>query len=88
MWSEGFGFTDDSKRVKVTGATLFEVQSISKVYTATAFLRAVEKHWFKLDDRLINYLPNFKVKSRQHALLTRTQSSQTQRTDDTNPGHP
>ena len=64
VWAEGFGFTDSSKKMRVTADTLFSVQSISKSYTATGFLKATEKGWFKLDDRLKTHLPEFTVLSR------------------------
>ena len=64
VWAEGFGYTNRSKQVKVTADTLFSLQSISKIYTATGFLRAVDKGWLKLDDPLRKYMPKFTVKSR------------------------
>src|SRR5215470_3301908 len=64
VWAEGFGFTDDSKKVKVTEDTLFALQSVSKTCTATGFLIAATKGWLKLDDPLKKYLPAFTVKSR------------------------
>lgn len=64
VWAEGFGFTDNSRKMQVTADTLFSVQSISKSYTATGFLKATERGWFKLDDRLKTHLPEFTVLSR------------------------
>jgi CubicO group peptidase (beta-lactamase class C family) len=64
VWAEGFGFTDSSKQTQVTPDTLFSVQSISKSYTAAAFLRAIDKGWFKLDDRFRKYVPEFTIHSR------------------------
>src|SRR5262245_21643546 len=64
VWAEGFGFTDKSKKVKVTEDTLFSLQSVSKTCTATGFLIAATKGWLKLDDPLKKYMPAFTVKSR------------------------
>jgi len=64
VWADGFGYTDRSNQIKVTADTLFSLQSISKTYTATGFLRAVDKGWLKLDDPLVKYMPKFTVKSR------------------------
>jgi CubicO group peptidase (beta-lactamase class C family) len=64
VWAEGFGFTDDSKKVKVTADTLFSLMSVSKTFTATGFLIAATKGWLKLDDPLKKYMPTFTVKSR------------------------
>lgn len=64
VWAEGFGHTDISKSTAVQPVTIFSVQSISKTYTALAFLRAVDKGLIGLDDSLVKYLPGFSVKSR------------------------
>lgn len=64
VWAEGFGFTDNSQKTKVSADTLFSIQSISKTYTATGFLIAATKGKLKLDDKLKKYLPNFSIKSR------------------------
>ena len=64
VWAEGFGFTDDSKQVKVTAETLFSLQSVSKTYTATGFLIAATKGWLELDAPLRKYLPTFTIRSR------------------------
>jgi CubicO group peptidase (beta-lactamase class C family) len=52
LWSEGFGYTHRSQEVKVTGDTLFHVNSIAKSLTALGVLRAVDKGLLALDDWL------------------------------------
>jgi CubicO group peptidase (beta-lactamase class C family) len=64
VWAEGFGFTDNSKKARVTADTLFSLMSVSKTFTATGFLIAATKGWLKLDDPLKKYMPTFTVKSR------------------------
>ena len=64
IWAEGFGFTDDSKKSKVTADTIFSLQSISKTYTASAFLIAASKGKLKLDEPVRKYWPGFSMKSR------------------------
>jgi CubicO group peptidase (beta-lactamase class C family) len=64
VWAEGFGYTDLSNTERVSADTLFSLQSISKTYTATGFMLAVDKGWLKLDEPLRKYLPKFTVKSR------------------------
>src|SRR5262245_34997911 len=64
VWAEGFGYTDRTNQTKVTADTLFCLMSISKTYTATGFLVAVQKGLMKLDDPLKKYYPQFTVKSR------------------------
>jgi CubicO group peptidase (beta-lactamase class C family) len=64
VWAEGFGTTNRLNQTKVTADTLFNLQSVSKNYTATGFLIAVEKGLMKLDDPLKKYYPEFTVNSR------------------------
>jgi CubicO group peptidase (beta-lactamase class C family) len=64
VWAEGFGTTDRAGQTKIKADTLFNLMSISKTYTATGFLIAVEKGLMKLDDPLKKYYPQFTVNSR------------------------
>jgi CubicO group peptidase (beta-lactamase class C family) len=64
VWAEGFGYTDRTNQTKVTADTLFSMQSISKTYTATGFLIAVDKGLMKIDDPLKKHYPEFTVQSR------------------------
>jgi CubicO group peptidase (beta-lactamase class C family) len=61
VWSEGFGYTDRSQRVRVSRGTLFHAGSISKSFTALGVLRAVEKGLLALDDPVKKHLPWFSV---------------------------
>src|SRR6266498_3553382 len=42
LWAEGFGYTDWDKKIPVTPSTLFSIQSMSKSFTATAAMFAVQ----------------------------------------------
>ena len=64
VWSEGFGYTDRSKKVKVTSDTLFLAGSISKSLTALGVLTAVNKGLLKLDDPVRKHLSWFSPSSR------------------------
>jgi CubicO group peptidase (beta-lactamase class C family) len=64
VWAKGRGYTDRNNQTKVTADTLFGLMSVSKTYTATGFLIAVEKGLLKIDDPLKKYYPQFTVKSR------------------------
>ncbi len=64
LWSEGFGYTDNSKKTKVTADTLFMIGSLSKAYTVTAFLRAMQKGKINLDDPLRKHYPEFTMNTR------------------------
>ncbi len=54
----GFGVASTATRQLVTPGTLFQVGSISKVFTATLVLRLVEDGALTLDTPVIDYLPD------------------------------
>ena len=64
IWSQGFGHTDKEQTRDVDPKTLFMIGSLSKAYTVTAYLRAVQKGLVALDDRLVDYYPEFSWKTR------------------------
>ncbi|MFX0181926.1 MAG: serine hydrolase domain-containing protein [Candidatus Hodarchaeota archaeon] len=64
IWSEVFGFTDQSEEQKVNKETLFCIQSSTKTFTAVALLSAVQQGLVKLDDPIIDYYSEFSLKSR------------------------
>ncbi|MHA1481153.1 MAG: serine hydrolase domain-containing protein, partial [Candidatus Thorarchaeota archaeon] len=59
VWSKGFGHTDREKSKEVNPETLFMIGSLSKIYTVTVFLRMMQKGLVHLDDKLIEYYPEF-----------------------------
>ena len=61
IWKESFGTSTYS--FKINSATLFSLQSVSKNFTALAVLMAVRDGLLDLDKPIIEYLPDFKVKS-------------------------
>jgi CubicO group peptidase (beta-lactamase class C family) len=63
VWQQGFGSTGRDGRTPVTVDTIFSVQSMSKVFTATAVLRAVQSGRLDLDVPITTYLPGFTVHS-------------------------
>lgn len=67
IWAEGFGVTDRESLKPVTPKTLFSVQSISKMYTATMVMAAIDDGLLELDQPITKYLPDFSVNSRFEA---------------------
>lgn len=63
LWVEGFGRLDRRGSAPVTADTLFSVQSMSKLFTATAVMRAVAAGRLDLDAPITTYLPGFTVHS-------------------------
>jgi CubicO group peptidase (beta-lactamase class C family) len=60
---QGFGSTNSDGRRPVTVDTIFSVQSMSKAFTATAVMQAVQAKRFDLDVPITTYLPGFTVHS-------------------------
>jgi CubicO group peptidase (beta-lactamase class C family) len=57
----GFGITSVEHPLEVTGKTLFQIGSITKIFTGTAVMRLVERGDLDLDAPVRSYLPAFKV---------------------------
>ena len=64
IWAEGFGFTDRSRKRRITADTSFSLQSVSKTYTATAFFEGHGSGTITLDEPLKKAVPGFSVRSR------------------------
>jgi CubicO group peptidase (beta-lactamase class C family) len=63
LWLEGFGRTRRDGGRPITPDTIFSVQSMSKTFTATAVLIAVQEGRLDLDEPITTYLPEFTVHS-------------------------
>ena len=63
LWVEGFGHVDRSGSALVTADTIFSVESMSKLFTATAVMRDVASGQLDLDAPITTYLPEFTVHS-------------------------
>lgn len=63
LWVEGFGHLDGPDSAPVTADTIFSVQSMSKLFTATAVMQSVAAGRLDLDEPITTYLPEFTVHS-------------------------
>ena len=61
VYAKGFGVKEKGKGEKVNERTLFGVASNSKAFTATAIAILVDEGKLKWDDKVIKYLPDFKL---------------------------
>lgn len=57
----GYGKTNSEFGVPVDGDTLFQIGSTSKTFAATKLMQLVEEGKISLDDKVLKYLPKFKV---------------------------
>lgn len=62
VWARGFGHADVEGRVPMTPDVKFRMASHSKLFTATAIMQLRERNKVRLDDRVDQHLPWFKVK--------------------------
>ena len=56
-WTSTLGFADRASRRPVTTGTLFRIASITKSFTATAILQLRDEGRLRLDDPLVNHVP-------------------------------
>lgn len=61
VFSKGYGYSNIKKNTKVDENTLFAVASNSKAFTASAIAILVEEGKLKWTDKVIDYLPYFKM---------------------------
>ena len=57
----GYGLTNCEFGVPVDGDTLFQIGSTSKTFAATKLMQLVEEGKVSLDDKVIKFLPKFRV---------------------------
>lgn len=58
LWATGWGLADVEWGIPATAETVYEIASITKIFTTTAVLRLVEAGHIQLDDRLHQHLPD------------------------------
>jgi len=58
---KGYGFRDQETQAPVTTATLFNIGSISKSFTALGIAQLVDQQQVDLDTPVINYLPDLRL---------------------------
>jgi CubicO group peptidase (beta-lactamase class C family) len=63
----GYGFRDLATQAPVTTATLFNIGSISKSFTALGILQLVDQQRVELDTPVIKYLPDLRLSDPQAA---------------------
>ena len=59
---KGFGVTNIRHPMPVDEKTLFQIGSTTKTFTATAVMRLVEAGKLALDEPILTYLPDFKMR--------------------------
>lgn len=68
--AKGYGVRNIETKEPVTPTSLFHMASVSKPFTATAIMQFVEKGKVNLDDKVVKYLPYFKVDDEKYKEIT------------------
>lgn len=61
IFSKGYGYANLQQKTKVDGNTLFAIASNSKAFTVSSLAQLVDQGKIKWTDKVIDYLPYFKL---------------------------
>jgi CubicO group peptidase (beta-lactamase class C family) len=64
VWKEGFGYADKDNKIPFTTQTAMNIGSITKPFTAMGIMQLHEKKLMNVDKPLVEYLPQFSIKTR------------------------
>jgi len=70
IYAKGFGVRSLETKEPVTTRSLFHMASVSKPFVATAIMQLKEKGKIKLEGKLIEYLPYFKIDDERYKDIT------------------
>ena len=57
VWVRSYGYADEGRTIPATSNTVYRIGSITKQFTGFALLKAVAEGHVRLEDRVIDYLP-------------------------------
>ena len=64
IWKEGFGYADKENHIPFTTKTTLCIGSVTKTFTAFGIMQLQERGLIDIDKPLIDYLPQFRIKTR------------------------
>ncbi len=64
VWSQGFGYANEKKKVLADGDTAYPLGGISQIFTAAEILNLCKKGRIRLDSPIRKYLPDFSIHNR------------------------
>jgi CubicO group peptidase (beta-lactamase class C family) len=59
LYQRSFGYADAQNKILNTANTLFQIASVSKLFTAVAILQLCERKKLNITDKFIKYFPDF-----------------------------
>lgn len=70
QYAKGFGKLNEKSNDSITAETPFLSASISKVFVATAIMQLQEQNLLNIDEKLIRYVPEFRMKDTNYKEIT------------------
>jgi CubicO group peptidase (beta-lactamase class C family) len=64
VWKEGFGYADKENKIPFTTQSTLRIGSVTKSFTALGIMQLQERGSLNIDEPLVEYLPQFSVKTR------------------------
>jgi len=64
VWAKGYGMADLSRKLRTTPKTVYNLGSISEIFTSPAVMLLQEKGLIDVDQPVAKYIPEFAMKSR------------------------
>ena len=64
IWKEGFGYADKENKIPFTTMTTLCIGSVTKTFTSLGIMQLQERGLINIDNPLIDYLPQFSIKTR------------------------
>lgn len=64
VWKQGFGYEDKEKNIPFTTQSTQSIGSITKPFTVLGIMQMQEKGLIDIHQPLVNYLPQFRIKTR------------------------
>lgn len=68
--TKSYGKASHNSEVIITDSTLFNIASITKLFTATAIMQLVEEGKLDIDQKVVDILPEFKMKDKRFKEIT------------------
>ena len=64
VWAEGFGWADKNKKIPATPETVYQLASVTKLFTVFTAMHLAEQEHLDIDKQIQEYLPSFSIKTR------------------------
>ena len=80
VWKQGFGYADKENKIPFTTQTVWRIGSITKPFTAMGIMQLHEKKLLDINKPLVDYLPEFRIKTRKTSIKEITVKSVIQHT--------